>query len=358
MRYDDAVPGRALELEQAIGRLNDSPLGFAQPPMKPHVALLLLSLLPLAAVAQQPLGTESATPLVDRLLATDLDRGDDLAGAPVLPIWSGADGKLLAVVALPPGWTAPGQPLSPTPFGAVTWGPVGSQTVGGGITLQFASGLHLDTLLGRYLPTLAPCAGGDCIVPAAPVAEMASGVLGMGWTSPQGTIDLSYGLSWLKSTLPLTAPDGGFDLLSPPEVGAGLGLLPRLVDERSAMFARGRWRFDQDSALDLTASYARLHGSRMAGAALPDVDLDQLSLSLGLDVGSLRGAIVGHVLRSDDPLLAGRRWTTLDLGISWRTPWAGELSVGAQNLLAKPASAPRDGDGQARTPYIQYRQDL
>ena len=33
----------------------------------------------------------------------------------------------------------------------------------------------------------------------------------------------------------------------------------------------------------------------MAGALLPSVDLDQLSLSLGLDVGSLRGAIVGHL---------------------------------------------------------------
>ena len=53
-------------------------------------------------------------------------------------------------------------------------------------------------------------------------------------------------------------------------------------------------------------------------------------------------------------------WTALDLGVSWRTPWRGEISVGAQNLWSAPLdAAPRDVDpSQARTPYIQYRQDL
>ena len=64
------------------------------------------------------------------------------------------------------------------------------------------------------------------------------------------------------------------------------------------------------------------------------------------------------MLSSDDPALAGKRWTTLDLGVSWRTPWSGELSVGAQNLWTAPIHSPRDAESQARTPYIQYRQDL
>ena len=323
--------------------------------MKPYFATLMLSLLPLAALAQQPVASPSATPLVDRLLATDL--GGD-AAAPVLPIWSGVDGQLLAVVALPPGWVAPGQAALPNRFGASAWNPAGLTSTGGGLSLQFSNGLRLDALLSQYTPVLAPCALGNCLAATEPAAGAAGGMLGMGWTSVQGTVDLSYGLSWLRSTLPLGVTDVGFDPLPTLDAGGGLGLLPRLVDEESALFARGRWRFDQDRALDLTASYARLHGSRLAGAALPAVDLDQLSLSLGLDVGSLRGAIVGHVLRSDDPLLAGKRWTTLDLGISWRTPWAGELSVGAQNILSAPSGSPRDSDGQARTPYIQYRQDL
>ena len=64
-------------------------------------------------------------------------------------------------------------------------------------------------------------------------------------------------------------------------------------------------------------------------------------------------------VRSDDPMLVGKKWTALDLGVSWRTPWRGEISVGAQNLWSAPLDAPRDADpNQARTPYIQYRQDL
>lgn len=326
--------------------------------MKPYLATLMLSLVPLAALAQQPYAPASATPLVDRLLATDLDGETTATSTSVLPIWSGVDGQLLAVVALPRGWIAPGPALLQGPPGASVWNPGALAATGGGLQLQFANGLHLDALLGHYTPTLSPCLADTCLTDASANRGIASGTVGMGWTSAQGTVDLSYGLSWLRSSLPSPVLDGGLDPMTVSVVDGGLQLLPRLVNEESALYARGRWRFDHDSALDLTASYARLHGSRLAGAALPTVDLDQLSLSLGLDVGSLRGAIVGNVLRSDDPLLAGKRWTTLDLGISWRTPWAGELSIGAQNILAAPTSSPRDNDGQARTPYIQYRQDL
>lgn len=221
-----------------------------------------------------------------------------------------------------------------------------------------ANGMRLDALLGQYTPSIAPCAAAPCNSAQSLRWNSTSGVLDMGWTSAQGALDLSYGLSWLRS--PMASPGAGA-LLNPLPVldaAGGSSWSARMTDE-SALFARGRWRFEQDASLDLTASYGRLHGSPMAGALLPpSVDLDQLSLSLGLDVGSLRGAIVGHVISSDDPLLAGKRWTTLDLGISWRTPWAGVLSVGAQNILSTPVNSPRDADGQARTPYIQYRQDL
>ena len=60
--------------------------------MKPYFATLMLSLLPLAALAQQPVASPSATPLVDRLLATDVDSAS--TGTPVLPIWSGSNGDL------------------------------------------------------------------------------------------------------------------------------------------------------------------------------------------------------------------------------------------------------------------------
>lgn len=323
--------------------------------MKLRFATLVFSLFPLAGTAQTVPASASATPLVDRLLATDVDVAS--TGTPVLPIWSGSNGELLAVVPVPPGWVDSAAAATPAYAGPSTWRLAGSTSSSSGLTLQFANGMHLDALLGQYTPSITSCSVEPCNAGEAQRWNSSSGLLGMGWTSAQGALDLSYGLSWLKS--PAASPAAGA-MLNPLPV-LDYGSSPQwsaLMTEESALFARGRWRFEQGAALDLTASYGRLHGTPMAGALLPSVDLDQLSLSLGLDVGSLRGAIVGHVLSSDDPLLAGKRWTTLDLGISWRTPWAGVLSVGAQNILSTPASSPRDADGQARTPYIQYRQDL
>lgn len=320
-------------------------------------AMLLLASLPLTAAAQSMPAAGSPTPLVDRLLATDVIAAGTRLGQPVLPIWSGSNGELLAVVAVPPGWVESPVAVTPAYAGPSSWRLAGTSSSASGLSLQLANGLHLDVLLGQYLPMLSACSKLQCAGLGLPAQPGASGVLGMGWTSAEGALDLSYGLSWLKAPALGPASDALFDSLPTAGAGSGSSWLPLVADE-SSLFARGRWRFDQGTALDLTASYARLQGLPMAGAMLPAQDLDQLSLSLGLDVGSLRGAIVGHVLHSDDPLLAGKRWTTLDLGISWRTPWAGELSVGAQNILASPSASPRDADSQARTPYIQYRQDL
>lgn len=325
--------------------------------MKLRLATLMLALMPLAAVGQVLPARHSATPLVDQLLATDRMAQGTGSGQPVLPIWSGTNGELLAVVALPKGWVA--APSAPTPAyaGPSSWRLAGSSSSASGLSFGFRNGVRLDAFLGQYLPNFTACTTVSCATGLSPQLGATSAMLGMGWSSPHGALDLSYGLSWLRASNQAAATQALFSPLS------ALGDLDSqrwlgVSAEESSLFARGRWRFDESTALDLTASYGRLHDSNLAGAMLPALDLDQLSLSLGVDVGSLRGAVVGHVLRSDDPLLAGRRWTTLDLGISWRTPWAGELSVGAQNILAAPNATPRDADGQARTPYIQYRQDL
>jgi hypothetical protein len=56
-----------------------------------------------------------------------------------------------------------------------------------------------------------------------------------------------------------------------------------------------------------------------------------------------------------------RRWNSIDLGVTWRLPWQGSLSVGAQNLWSSgtPANTPMGPEpDQSRTPYVQYHQDL
>ncbi len=345
--------------------------------MRLRFATLLLSLFPLLGMAQTlPTLVTPANarhmPLVEQLLALDSSRDAwPSQGMPVLPIWSASNGRLLAVVALPRAWA--NAPIDPTPdyAGPSTWRLAGSTlTANAGLRWQANSGLHADALLGQYLSTMpASCNASGCDAAAPRWSQSTlTGLLGMGWSTPDSGLDLSYGLSWLQAQgNPVAFGNAVAGSVLVPVLTLP-GSLPYSLNDETALYARGRWRFEQGAALDVAASYGRGHASALASPAAgigafnamaSGIDLDQLSLSLGLDAGSLRGAIVGHVLSSDDPAFAGKRWTTLDLGVSWRTPWNGELSVGAQNLWSAPINAPRDADSsQARTPYIQYRQDL
>jgi hypothetical protein len=283
------------------------------------------------------------TSLVEQLLALDGSLPAAADDGSVVPIWSGADGRLLAIVAVPGQWGSPLLAGVMSQPGPASWYLLGGTALDpSGLRFQANNGFHVDALLGQAQSVLPALCGLACEGRPGGV----SGSLGLGWMSDDGGLDLSYGLSWLQTR---DAAQGfqGFQ-----GIGAGVPVLtlPEVMSSglqsQTALFARGRWRFDEDTALDIGASYGR--GSTLPygslSGTLPGIDIDQLSLSLGLDAGSLRGAIVGHVLRSDDPVLLGRKWTALDLGVSWRTPWRAEISVGAQNLWSAPLDTPRDTD--------------
>jgi hypothetical protein len=316
--------------------------------------------LPVLATGAQ--GFQEAA-LVEQLLALDGPSAQSwTAAAPVVPIWSGQDGHLLAVVAVPGEWGSPLLAGTTAQPGPASWYLLDGTTFGSsGLRWQMDNGFHADALFSQHQRVLPAFCGLVCDTNANTVQGGSTGSLGLGWMSADGGVDLSYGLSWLQTR------EGPAVLQALPSAGVNVpvltlpGALASGLQSQTALFAKGRWRLDDDTALDVGASYG--HGTAMPlgsiGSALPGIDLDQLSLSLGLDAGSLRGAIVGHVLRSDDPALIGKKWTALDLGVSWRTPWRGEISVGAQNLWSAPLDTARDTDpAQARTPYIQYRQDL
>ena len=359
--------GRA-ELHDGPGvPISDSSISTCANPMFSRLAIAVLGLsLSFATIAQEPAALATGSngfqaALVEQLLALDGTSTPSWTteAAPVVPIWSGADGHLLALVAVPGQWDSPllaGTVAQPAP---ADWYLLGDTTsASAGLRWQMRNGFHADAMFSQHQSVLPTLCGLACDVNA--IQSGMSGSLGLGWMSAGGGLDLSYGLSWLQNqdTTPnalRALPVGGADVpvLTLP------GMLTSGLQSNTSLFARGRWRFDENTALDVGASYG--HGNVMQfGSTLPGIDLDQLSLSLGLDAGSLRGAIVGHVLRSDDPLLVGnKKWTALDLGVSWRTPWRAEISVGAQNLWSAPLDAPRDTDpSQSRMPYIQYRQDL
>ena len=82
------------------------------------------------------------------------------------------------------------------------------------------------------------------------------------------------------------------------------------------------------------------------------------SMSVGAGVGSFGANIVGRVV--DTPTNAGR-WEGLDVGLTWRTPWSGQLTVGAENVVTRgknPFSAGNAEADEGTVPYVRYEQDL
>jgi len=81
------------------------------------------------------------------------------------------------------------------------------------------------------------------------------------------------------------------------------------------------------------------------------------SLSVGGGFGPFGASIVGHVL--DAP--GQPRFEGLGLGLTWRTPWSGQLTVGADNVITRgknPFSPSVDGEEEGTVPYVRYEQDL
>jgi hypothetical protein len=49
------------------------------------------------------------------------------------------------------------------------------------------------------------------------------------------------------------------------------------------------------------------------------------------------------------------------VGLTWRTPWSGQLTVGAENIVTRGKNpfAPSGSDKDEGTvPYVRYEQDL
>ena len=83
------------------------------------------------------------------------------------------------------------------------------------------------------------------------------------------------------------------------------------------------------------------------------------SLTVGGGFGAFGASIVGHVI--DTP--GQPRWEGLGLGVTWRTPWRAQLTVGADNVITRgknpfaPVSAEAKDD-EGTVPYVRYEQDL
>ncbi|MGH8234492.1 MAG: hypothetical protein ACREPU_09905 [Rhodanobacteraceae bacterium] len=251
-----------------------------------------------------------------------------------------------------------------------------THSAGAGVTLVTKPGFtaHANVREIHWSPLVPGC---SIVVPGAPAdpacfstnlsAGVQRGEIGAGFAGHGVKLDLSVGQSQSDSvaspglssevTLPRVLPaEGGADVAAP---------LWFRNSAATSISARGEVNVASDTSVNVGASVGRVRFLPDSGLAADDT-IDQTTLSLGIQHGIVRGAIVGHVL---EPNMSGaafdqnQRWSGIDLGISVRLPWRGELNFGAQNvwtsgrspLLFGPGAATPD---QGRVPYVQYHQDL
>lgn len=175
-----------------------------------------------------------------------------------------------------------------------------------------------------------------------------------------GGIDFGFGLFWLRPSLASGASAwSGFGPFTP-------ALLPEL---RGAEFSLSRgFALGDGTRLVLGGGLTQQQWRSPALASVLDTRFADLSLAL--EMGDFSGLLSGRryfPTRSDASPLQ-----VLDLGVSWRTPWQGQFSVGAHNILGRqaPASPAAQAFGlgadvdlldelpQGRVPFVRYRQEL
>ena len=307
--------------------------------------------------AQAPAASVDARPAEARpggLVAPGTATAPATGDAMAVPVWNSSSGKLEAVL-----WID----TSTLETGAATRA-LGTRWTG-------ASGRLAGSLAASAEPQLgllcADSAGGfdrlrdGCLVtqmgrPAPPPSGVLSGQVGTRIGRSEWT---AFGTARRASTdglLPGTSLS-----LHTPEL-APLAGLPGLGFEQNDLGLLGELRLGEQGWIRVGGSVARARlmpaNSVLPGSVAPR--WNSRTLSVGGGYGALGGEVVGRVVRVPGE---DEAYGTLGLGLTWRTPWAGRLTVGAQNLLSTGDNpvVPRDpaeARDEGRVPYVRYQQDL
>lgn len=296
--------------------------------------LMLILLLPVAAVGQSARGDQA---VAEHLLAQPSASMNAAAPGVAVPLWRDAEGRLLVLRAdRRSGAEALRQNA---PLALPVLDAAGVMTTG----LQYGMGPRLQAHAEVSEQSWAN-----------PRLRVLGSEVGATYDAGNYSVGLSVGTH--------SAPD---NVVLPRVLpGAAPGVVGLSSFDNSAQLnAHGRLQLGERSGIDVGASVGRIH--LLPGNVLGIDTLDQKALSFGVDHGSLSGMLTGRTMRPQAGV-AGRmnadaRWNSIDLGVTWRLPWSGSLSVGAQNLWSSGAAVNTPvgpEPDQSRTPYVQYHQDL
>lgn len=256
-------------------------------------------------------------------------RGD----ATVLPVWNNASGKLEAVLLLEPTGTSS----------------AGARWRVGRTTLDAAFGLAAGDTLGLVCNRKTGLAGtignlaNHCLL-AALEQDGKSG-------SRQATAGASLSRDGTKLGL---------------AIGEGRDTLPAWLSpsgrntqlDQNSLTVYGQQNIGREATVSIGGTWARAR-------LIPAGDVPALadrwstkSITVGAGIGDFSANIVGRVVDSANQ---DGSWEGLGVGLTWRTPWSGKLTVGAENVVTRGKNpfAPGDADSDEGTvPYVRYEQDL
>lgn len=177
------------------------------------------------------------------------------------------------------------------------------------------------------------------------------------------SLDERDGSRSASATAAFHRPGGGFGV----SVGQGSQNLP-------AWMTRGASGNPQLDLNDLTvfaqknigdAAYVTIAGTVAKATLIPfseaPADISDRwssrSLSLGGGYGAFSANVIGRVIETPGQ----PRFEGLGLGVTWRTPWSGQLTVGAENVVTRgrnPFSPNGETNDEGAVPYVRYEQDL
>jgi hypothetical protein len=149
--------------------------------------------------------------------------------------------------------------------------------------------------------------------------------------------------------------------------GAGRDTLPAWLSpnsktsklDQNSLTLYGQKNIGREATVSIGGTWAR---ARLIPAGdVPSEVTDRWtskSVTIGAGFRNFGANIIGRVV--DTPGLPGQ-WEGLGVGLTWRTPWSGQLTVGAENVITRGKNpfAPSNSDKDEGTiPYVRYEQDL
>lgn len=185
------------------------------------------------------------------------------------------------------------------------------------------------------------------------------------WFIERAGIDVNYGLAWLSVQKPQQTGSKPVRWNSLPGLSEVTPLhlaLPLGESDASQLQLGAQVGIGSDGWLRIDAQNLRSQGRTVDlwGTPIPVYESDALRLSGGL--GAFSSSLTARLIEFRG--LPGML-NSLDLGISWRTPWRGELTVGATQYWTRGDTSawplrelPPAEEGSGRVPYVRYQQDL